>query len=508
MTRGKHSRDHELKIDSTTRQLTIMRDQNGKAMYSVMPLEEIGDPANILSFLQDDWIGGHGQGDAKERDKYAEGQAIDTTQEGRVISGPLINEIKESDASNLDSAVVAFIYFPAAAKPFLCATAAKIYRYDVGGDNEWTLATTTVAGVTQFVVKDTICYALVGTSNFWYASVDGDTWVQTDLTNGKATYGITAPNLAATADVLWIAAPPNILYNTTNGRRAADGGVALDSGASIGDTSHNITNLMLLNDNLLIGRVDNLYHYDTDGGLHPLLDDLRINRSTNNFKYAVKWQSALYVSLGTRLAELTSRNTYDIMGPLDDLSNNIDKVGTCVGLTADDDHIYVAYDEGTNTIIYKGREVRKDGVLRWEWCPWVFLGAKTMSTMIVVQHSATDRRLWFGYTLTTAYVTITDQPSTDSTARFVAQSFFTTSYFDAGKRDWDKIATKLITETKKLATGGADEINIQPQYRKNAETSFTNLTGTITSNGTVTTQLSSTIPFKRIQFRFGVVSAS
>lgn len=487
-----HTHDHEIKIGSTTKRLDLIEDENNRALYQV--IEEIPQYQNPLLFTQDDWIGGHGQYDFRQRDMYFEGQSIDTTQDGRIILGPLIYEVKEDDDSDLDSAPVDFLWYSNTSE-WLCATSGKIYRYDVGDSGKWTAATTTVANVTQLAQYDGVAYACIGSSTRWYYSTDGDTWTQTDLTDGYAEKIFSAPNPAGTQNVMWKFKTPNELSNTTDGRTVAGGGVQLTSAAYIGDTSNDITNVFQVSDNLLIGKEDNLFHYDSDGGVHPQMDDLKHNRSAQNFKYTVQWQTASYFSLSTGMGEITTRESYRPVGPLTE-AEDIEKKGDVVGLASDKHWVYAAIDEGTNTIIYKGREVWVGEGLRWEWCPWVFLSTNACAVAKVCQHSSTDRRLWFGYGSNTGYVILTDNPTADSAARFAASGWIRMSYIYGTNPYWDKLWQSIVTQTKSCTAN----LTVTPKYRKDVETSATSLTAAITTNGTVKTNLTSALSCNRIQF--------
>ena len=476
-------------------------------MYKVS--EELPKYQSELKIIQRDWSGGHGQEYADAPDMFLEGQSIDTTQDGRIFLGPLINEVKESDDTDLDSAPGVFLWFEAGnsgAGILLCATAGasgRIYRYDVASDGKWTLAATNVAGVVDMVEFNGIAYAMVsGGAKYWYSS-DGSTWTQTDLTDGTGWGFFVSPNAAGTSNVLWKWKNPNELSYTTDGRTVAASGVQWSSPAYIGDTSNLTNKIFLINDNLMIGKEDNLYHYDSDGGLHPLRPDLKSNRSSTNFKYAQEWQTGIYHTEGRGMAEITSYNAYEPMGPLHRIGN-IGKVGDIVALAADKDWLYVAVDEGTNTHIYKGREIRKEGKLRWQWCPWIYLGTKTFITMKVVQHTDTDRRLWFGYTNTTGYVILSDNPTADSAAKFAASGFIKMSYNIGSNRYWDKLIQSIITETK----GCTANLTVTPKYFKDTDTSATALTAAITTNGTVKTNLSTALSCNRILFELDLATNS
>jgi len=570
-----HTHDHEIIIGSTTERLRLMRDDSGKAMYSVQ--EKIPQYREPLMFVQSNWTGGHGQYDFKKPTFYLEGQSIDTTQDGRIILAPLIYTVLESDDTNLDSAVAGFCWFPAVSK-WLCYTAGKVYLYGT----KWTAATTTLAGVTDMKVMGTIIYAAMGASTKYYYSSDGDTWTQTDLTDGYANKFLVSPNSAGSADVLWKFKTANEVASTTDGRTIAAGGVEWTTPNYIGDTSSDITNIFLCNDRLFIGKTDSLWHLDSEGGIHNLRPELSINRTTENFQYVTHWQVGTYFSEGSQLGEITAGNAFAITGSLYGI-DDIGKAGTTIGLTADRDAIYHAIDEGTNSHIYKLREVRSDidedgyDELHWEICPFVYLGTNACAAIEVCQHSTTDKRLWFGYGTATGYVKLFDNPTADSNATFCAAGWVRFSYDYGTNPVWDKMWQSVITQTKGCVTGGTltngtgiatgspitltggantitvsqqgtftvvipagsagiaatgtgvtvagspqtlavgsntvtvtgtgtftvtvDLISVRPSYYKDTDTTNTNLTAAITSNGTVKTYLTSAISCNRISFR-------
>jgi len=556
--------DHQIKIGSTTKDLIIMQDDEKRVLYKIE--EDIPEHQDPLLVTQTNWIDGQGRHDVTQGDEdmYFEGASIDTTQDGRLILGPLINEVKEDDDTDLDSAPVCFLWF-ARTSELLCGTSGKIYRYvkdDTGIDTDealdttevaitcdadassailansiiiadselmfvtsvatttltvvrgfrgttaaehdtnkdlyiykWTAATTAVAGVTDMVEFNRVAYAAIGSSAKYYYSTDGDTWTQSALTDAYADKFLSAPNEAGTANVMWktraATANPNEVTNIADPAGATQWG----SPAYVGDTSNVITNIFLDNDDFMVGKTDNLYYYAPNGGVHPLMEELKHNRDTQNFKYVTRWQAGTYFSLTDSLGEIIGQSKFSRMGPLTGI-DDIGKVGTCVGLASDDDWLYVAMDEGTNTIIYKGREVRKKGALRWQWCPFINLGTKTCATLKVVQHSSKDKRLWFGYTDNTAFVILSEDPTADTDARFASAGWVRMSYNYGTNQYWDKMFQSVVTETE----GCSADVNVTPKYRSDAATSATTLTAAITTNGTVKTNLSSALSCKRIQF--------
>jgi len=541
--------DHELVIAGVTKGLNLIKDDSGRAMYSV--IEETPKYENPLLFTQTDWVGGHGQYAFNKKDLYFDGQSIDTTQDGRVILGPLINSVGISGGT-LGANPVCYCWFSAIGK-LLVATATRVFWYDDtyfvmkwdkanhawAATHSWTTAdwvrpttynghiyectsagtgaageptwattdgdTTTSSGatftcrsisITDMKEFNGILYVALGTGDLYYTSADAATFTVTDLADHHAIGFFSTLNAAGTSNVLWKFVTPNQIASTTDGRAAGSGGVAWSSPAYIGDTSNNITNIFLSSGNFLVGRTDNLYEYNSDGGIKALMGDLVQNRSTNNFKYVTEWQTGTYFSLGTGMGELTAYDAFEPMGPWTGI-DDIGKVGKVVGLGADKDWLYVAMYDGTNYHIYKGREVRKSGELRWEWCPWVFMSTNVCATAQVVQHSATDRRLWFGYGNNAGYVILTDNPTTDSAARFSATGWIRMSYTYGTNPYWDKMFQSFVTETKGCAAG----ITYQPKYRKDTDTSMTALVASpLITNGVNKTNFTSALSCNRMQF--------
>src|SRR3990167_2728910 len=144
--------DHQLSINGTISRYSLVRDDDGRAMYSVS--EGYGDTPSRLVFQQSNWIGGHGQIVFKNPNMYMEGQSIDTTLDGKVFLGPEITEVKESDATNLDSAVKGFDWSEANSR-WLCWTSGQIYLFGTA----WTAASTTVGSVEQITEFDAVLYA-------------------------------------------------------------------------------------------------------------------------------------------------------------------------------------------------------------------------------------------------------------------------------------------------------------------------------------------------------------
>ena len=511
-----HTHDHQLNIAGTAYEFYLIKDDEGKAMYQV--IEEIPEYQPSLKHIQADWISGHGQYRLGERGRYFEGQAIDTTQTGKVFLGPEITQKYEGASGAFDSTPLGFFWGETAGK-WLVWTAEEIYYWDTG-NNYWVEATTTVANVNQMVEFNGVIYAAIQNADppttAYYFSTDGLTWTQTDITDDEGTATATgflvSPNPDGTAENLWKFKTPNKLTRTTDGRTAGLGGVNYESNTYVGETANNIINIFLNGNKFYVGKEDGLYWLDSNGGVHAALpDELKVNHSTDNFKYVSNWQTSSYFSLQRGMGELTTSETYRPVGPLTDI-DDIGKFGDIKGITSDRDWIYVAVDEGTNTHIYKGREVWTGSKLLWEWCPWVFLSTNACSAIRVCQHSTTDRRLWFGYGTHTGYVVLSDNPLADSAARFTTAGWVRMSYDYGSDPNYDKLWQSAVIEQTRYNSGGETAASagetVELNYRDDNDlvSSSTALIAAYNTAGVVETNFTSAINSKRICFELWLAS--
>ena len=413
--------------------------------------------------------------------------------------------VEEPAKDELDANPVDIVWFNTTSTPFV-ATATKVYEVLITGNlGFWERKDFTGKTITKLHVHDGVLYVAIGSSNKWYYSTDGYVFTQTDLANTEANGFLTAPNQAGTASVLWSFKQPNEVYYTTNGKTAGAGGVALSTAAYVGDTSANITNLFLVNDNLMVGRADGLFHYDQDGGIHPLMPELRKNQSTLNFKYITEFQGAVYFSLVDGLGEISGYNTFELVGPLEGVGN-IGKSGSMVGLTSDSEFLFVAIDEGTNTHLYKGKEITRGGGLRWEWCPWAFFSTVTCALIRTIQHSTTNRRVYVGYDNDIGYVSLGKNPTAFGLV-YPQTGWIRMSYSYGTNPYWDKLFQSVVTETFNCTANR----HVTPKYRKDTDTTATSLTAAIVTNGVVETSVTSTfaaLSCKRIQFELHLLTDS
>jgi len=501
VSKARHTSDHELYNGTTTERFKLIRDDNGSAMYNVENF--VPNYRNPLKIIQSNWIDGHGQYEVNPissqngtNTAYLEGQSIDTTQDGVVFLGPLITTV-----GTVDAAVVGFYWYKAQSK-WMCWSATNAYVYST----TWTVTTTALSGVTAMAEYDGVLYAAMGASTLYYYSTTGTTWTQTDLTDGYANGFLVAPNTAGTQNVLWKFKTPNEISNTTNGKTVAASGVQWETATFVGDTSHNITNISLHNNKILIGKGDNLFELDSGGGVHPLRPDLKTNASTNNFKYVCEWQTSTYHSEERGGGEISAYDTYNPVWPLQD-AQNIGKIGDTVGIASDKNWLYWGVKEPTNYIIYKGRETVSGNRLIWQWCSWIFLSTSVCGAIAVCQHSTTDRRLWFGYgTTNTGYVILSDDPLADTAARFTTSGWVRMSYDYGTNPMFDKMLQSSVVDVAGLASG----VTLQIKYRSDTGSATECVaTGTFgTTNGIVEKNFSAALTGKRIQFEIWLASGT
>ncbi len=384
-----------------------------------------------------------------------------------------------------------------------CATATKIFEYD-STNTRWIerveFASNTISHLCE---HDSILYVALGIGTKWYYSTDGYAYTITDLTDGYAVKFLVAPNENGTQDRLWFFQTPNELMNTSDGRTVAAGGVQASTPAYISDTSYNIINIFLVNDKIMVGKENGLWEYDTIGGQHPRMLELEQNRSTTNFKYMAYYKGATYFSLIRNIGEITASDYLSIVGPLKDCDSTIGKTGDIVGMTSDEDFLYVAVDEGTNTHIYKGSQVVGiDGNLKWSWCSIQNLTTHTCTLLMMIQDSLTSGhvgRLWFGYDNTIGYIYIVPNPAGETGLYYsgaVINSWLRTSYFYGTNPFWDKLWQSIVIETVNCSATR----RVSVYYRDDNDTSATLLVTEFYTNGVQEIKLNNAISNKRISF--------
>jgi len=506
--------DISITIGSTTKLFDLAKGENRQKQMStreeqIVPVRALSDvpsygdlpPEKILAFVQNTWRGGMGQKDKFfTPDMYADGQSIDTREPNQIILGPLITTV-----GAISGTVIALEFFK---DREYAATTSKVYRLSTNS-----LAWDEVFNSSDFGSHSIVClgvydgYIFVGTStgNYCYSD-DGVSWTQSTLGNSIAQLLTAAPPFSGTKDVLTLSYSPNLVRTSISPLNGGTGW--LDPPYYIGDGNSSITGLLVMNGTLFIGKTDGLYALPVDGRPILVLPYKNLIGLTN-FLYHTNWKGATYISAGGDILEIIGGSTsvfgIDYVGPLSK-SPELATIGSIRGLTSDDRNIYALYLIGSNYIIYAGQErTDKRFGLRWEWTPYVNLGANACYAIKVMQRSGANPKLFFGYGTNMASVVLPLSPNLplgDSSYRFCASGYLITSYFDSNYDTWAKIFYQLWTIAENLTTG----ITIDVHYEKDTDISWTSLT-TITANGVQSVDLTS-LSCKKVRLKFTLNSGT
>ncbi len=389
------------------------------------------------------------------------------------------------------------------------ATATSVYEWKIGviagWYERWNFAGLTITDIKPYAnATDSYLLVALGASDEYYYSTDGATFTQVDAhANNFVTKFLSAPNALGTSNVLWMGHNSNV--NSNNGALGFGGVTPIQ----IGDATTSVTNLFLHNDNILIGKQDGLYQLDADSAVH-LIMNLKGDVSSKNFKYVANYKGASICSLSNNVIEISVSNAVDDIGP-SDVTDYIGKTGECVGIDSNQDWVYVAMDEGTNTHIYKGKQ-REDG--RWAWCPWIFLSTATCAVIRVLPIAADLRYLMYGYTNVAYNVSLFDNPlnpfggytkrfaNTEQTTPDTA-GWLRLRYTYGANPLWDKLWDSVVTD---ISNSVAAHQTITVSYLKDTDSSATAFTSAISTDGVAKTAATAVISCKKIQFHIALSS--
>lgn len=507
--------DISLLIGSTTKMFDLATEGGQKMFLTreelIIPVKAASDipsysdlpPEKILAFVQNNWRGGMGQKDRFNiMDMYADGRSIDTREPNQIILGPKINT-----SGAISATIVHTLLFEGRE---YAASTTVLYKLDADKAG-WTEVLDVGTDYTDTIEclghYDGYMYVGLTTGKYIYSnSGDNGDWTQSDLDNAIMHRTCVAPSFTATKDILILAKQPNEIRTAVAPLNGEAGW--LDPPYYVGDEYSNITDVFVLNGTLFIGKEDGLYSLPVDG--RPVLVlDYRQQKLGTNFKFNTNWQGVLYTSAAGDILEVIggSGAVYgvDYMGPLE-RSPELATIGTLKGITSDDKNIYAVFLIGSNYVIYAGRERRDDKYgLRWEWCPYIHLGANVCGAIRVMQRSGDSPLLWFAYGTNMAYAILAQAPNYplgDTSYRFTTSGYLITTFFDVGYDTWAKIFYQLWSIAENLDTG----IDIDVHYWKDTDTDWTILT-TISANGVKSVDLAS-LSCKKVRLKFTLNSAT
>ena len=165
---GRRQHDHELSLTpysaTTTQQLELARDENGRTLYQVST--EIPTYRNPFLFIQSNWTGGHRQREFINPTMYYEGESIDTTHDGRIFLGPKIYSPTDLGANPVHKP----IWFNSISK-WMVATATKVFSFD--GTNFTEEEEFAGKTITWLVDIDDVMYVCLGTGTKYYYTTNG-----------------------------------------------------------------------------------------------------------------------------------------------------------------------------------------------------------------------------------------------------------------------------------------------------------------------------------------------
>jgi len=484
--------DISITIGATTKLFDLAKDENNRKQMStreepIIPVKSLSDvpsygdlpPEKILAFVQNTWRGGMGQKDHFiTPDMYADGQSIDTREPNQIILGPPINTYSGAD--------VVALFFDLFEDREYAATQFGLFKL-AADKSAWSNVLDTGADpITGICHYDGYIYVHRTSGNYFYSATgENGSFTSCTLANSQAHKMCVAPSFSGTKDILVLATQPNIVRTSISPLIGGTGWS--DPPYYVGDEYSNITSLFVLNGTLFIGKEDGLYALPVDG--RPVLVlDFRSQKDSTNFLYHTNWQGVEYISAVGDILELiggsSSVFSVDYMGPLSK-SPELATIGSIKGITSDDKNLYAVYQIGSNYTIYAGRERRDEKYgLRWEWTPYINLGANAGGAIKVMQRSGANPWLHYLYGTEAGYSILAKAPNLplgDSSYQFCASGYLITSYFDAGYDTWAKVFYQLWTIAENLSSG---HFTITVYYQKDTDSDF-NATplATVTSNG-------------------------
>lgn len=297
-----------------------------------------------------------------------------------------------------------------------------------------------LTSITDICVYNGKLYVALGSTSAYQYSSDGDTFTASTAVDDDFTYFMVAPSFDGLTHVLY-GADSNYVKVTSN---PDNGGTEWSDAHYIGDSTTSITALMLHQNMVLVGKPDGLYHIRSDESVVPMLPELQLAQSSNNFRYHVNYKGRLYFSLDTRIGEITEYGKYNVIDPFQNIDDMVTK-GKCVGLSCDRDYLYASMYNGANTVLYKGY---KDDNYKWCWSP-IYYHSGNAGTINVMQVSSNNTMLWIYHSsLTLYYTTLSDNPLADANYEFNSAGYLITSWYDAGDRDWTKILESIVCECR------------------------------------------------------------
>ena len=407
--------------------------------------------------------GGFGQLVSRGGKRYFEGRRTDAGFKGKIIPGPLVQEVT---GATLDDKPVAFMQ---KGSGFYCAAGEKVYKAAGGSLFEvWAGDSVTI---TDMALLDN-AYIALGDDDIFYYSSDMSTFTQATPAASVATLFAKQQNL------LWKTVLPNeISYADDPSANPSDWSTAENAG----DTSWDITAISIgPSGEVYIGKKDGLYLRDADGGLSQIL--VAGIRSANNYKNMRYWEGYLFFPLGNGSFFAYDGTTLTDISPSLYAPHSPDFTGRVMAMASDSDWLYFTTKPTTSgmpAILHKGRFESIDGTTDWRDHPIADIYLDDIGAMDVFTPSDDGSpELWIGGEWDSSpkcYRVILPKKysgvENDEDYRMVTSGYHTTSEFTANLDSKTKAFLSFTLKSENLSS----DMVLAVEYQIDADTTWTSL---------------------------------
>lgn len=485
--------DVKLVLGASTRKLRLLNTRTGKAWG----VSEIPPPEIDALFSQADFSWGAGLaklGVHLDRPghifRYADGYGIDTT-DGIVKHGP-----GSASVGTVSGTVLGFIQF---IDRVWILTTTKLFNWngttltDFWTNPDGALNLNFVVHGTNLLVT-TSRYS-GGNSRYYHTNgVAAPTAVDTATTGANIT-------MFTMGEVVWRAHSTNQITSSLTPTSAASW---LTPSYTIG-AGATITNLFGLTGLIFVTTRDgDIIAVNAADGTETAIDDrLKTRRSTTAYSIKSNTGTDVWLSDGSKdVLQVVALDfeTFDVRpsGPFHHSNDKpftaTDTEGLVKALAQDAEFVYVAVLRGTAVYVYKGAELLR-GV--FAWTPIIRIASATANAMAVLKMSAdTQPKLYINNGTAIVAYQIRDWTA------YNTEAVITTCYFSATDESLAKMHTRMKGFIDQTGSSG-----ITAFYRKDTETSFTNIGSSQVTPGQFKVNPTAPLANFRIQLQF-VVSAS
>ena len=307
----------------------------------------------------------------------------------------------------------------------------------------------TITSLVPFRVSLTdYLFIFQGTGATYYQMTTAEVLTINDLTVKTFEYGAW---VNTTVDTMYANDGGNTVRSTVN---PLAGGTQWSAQTVVGEAATPITALKDKDGALLIDKEDMPFYLDSSGNVQKdLAPEAASGKSTHSGKNSTIWQGIYYRPTGDQALLASGKYTDGTLGknewvqPARYTSNNSEFVGQVEAVVGDEEWLYLASDNSTKAMIFKGRPEVIDGVTRQVWHPFhelTITGIEAMWTSTVYK-----KRLWFSSTTASENIFYLPLPTkygditADAERTFKTDTYFITSGQHGGFKADDKQLIKV-----------------------------------------------------------------